>query len=324
MRLLQHVAAGLALAAVLPAQAVSRLEPARWDELPGWGADEAAALWPALQTACAKPPAPWRGWCAQWRRLGPAPDALDWHAWLMQTLQPWRVSSARDGSEAGLLTGYFEPELETRRLPDERFQFALLDAQRRPLLYVEDAVDAVLLQVQGSGRVQITEADGRRHWRRLAWAGDNGRPFQSLGRWLVAQGAVRDGQASWRAIKAWVLHNPERLRELIAANPRVVYFREEALDDPARGPRGAQGLPLTPGRSVAVDPRALPYGALLWLDSPGLNRLVLAQDTGSVITGAVRADFFWGWGEQAFAQAARTHAPLRYWLLWPRGERPPG
>jgi membrane-bound lytic murein transglycosylase A len=104
----------------------------------------------------------------------------------------------------------------------------------------------------------------------------------------------------------------------------VVFFREEPLPDPNVGPRGAAGVPLTPGRSIAVDPLSVPYGTPVWLDtteplaSTPLRRLVMAQDTGGAITGAVRADYFWGWGETAEAQAGRMKQPLRMWVLWPR------
>lgn len=318
MRRLHHCLLALlsSTAFAAPASDLARWTPVAWAELPGWGADRLHELWPALRQQCARPPAAWKRWCLQ--LPASADDALHTHAWLMGSLQPYRIEARHKGAADGLLTGYFEPLLAARRQPDERFSVPLLDARKQPLLYLEDPIDAVLLQVQGSGRLKVREADGSERWRRVAWAGDNREPFASLGRWLVAQGALREGQASWSAIKAWALHNPERLPELLAANPRVIYFREEALADPEQGPRGAQGLPLTPGRSVAVDPRAVPYGSLLWLDSPGLTRLVLAQDTGSAIRGAVRADFFWGWAPEAFGQAARTQQPLRWWGLWPK------
>lgn len=320
-RMISHILA-LWLALVASAGAQARWQSAQWADLPGWGEDAAEQLWPQLRQQCTRPRPPWQAWC---RELPPAPvDRLQAHAWLMATLRPFRV-----GSEApGLLTGYFEPELAASRQPSERFQVPLLRPDGRPLLYLDDAVDAMLLQVQGSGRVRLVEADGREQLRRVAWAGDNRQPFRSMARWLVEQGALREGQASWSAVRAWLVHHPERLAELRAANPRVVYFREEPLPDPDTGPRGAMGWPLTPERSVAVDPRAVPHGTLLWLDStrpaPGgkggepLRRLVLAQDSGSAIVGPVRADFFWGWGEEAFAQAGRTQQPLRWWALWPK------
>lgn len=323
----------------------ARWVPMPWTGLPGWGQDELHTLWPVLRQNCSRPPEAWRAWCRQLHTQPEPSDPLQAHGWLMQTLQPYRVE-ALDGRDEGLATGYFEPELRARRQPDERFRVplwapprdtALAQAPRATLqapamqprlqaiAYLDDAVDAVLLQIQGSGRVRITEADGREQQRRLAFAGHNQQPYQSLGRWLIEQGELREHAANWPAIKAWTLQNPERQDELLAANPRVVFFREEPLTDPAVGPRGAQGLPLTPGRSVAVDPRAVPYGTPLWLDtteplSPTpMRRLVLAQDTGSAIVGAVRADLFFGWGEPALAQAGRMKQPLRWWALWPRG-----
>ena len=146
-----------------------------------------------------------------------------------------------------------------------------------------------MLQIQGSGRLRVQEPDGSVRLVRLAYAGTNDQPYQSVGRWLLDQGAVRD--ASWPGIKAWLAKNPQRTQALLWSNPRVVFFREEPLTalDAAFGPRGAQGVPLTPGRSIAVDPGSIPYGTPVWLASSGpqvnLQRLVLAQDTGSAIIG---------------------------------------
>jgi membrane-bound lytic murein transglycosylase A len=190
---------------------------------------------------------------------------------------------------------------------------------------VADPLDALVLQIQGSGRLRITEADGSQRTVRLAFAGHNDQPYKSVGRWLIDQGELTLDKASWPAIKAWAQKNPRRVQEMLWANPRVVFFREEPLPDPTLGPRGALGVALTPGRSIAVDPQSLPYGTPLWLDTTEplsatpLRRLVLAQDTGSAIVGAVRADYFWGWGELAEAQAGRMKQPLRLWALWPLG-----
>lgn len=322
----------------------ARWVPLPWTALPGWGQDELHTLWPVLRQNCSRPTEAWKAWCQQLQAQPEPTDPLQAHGWLMQTLQPFRVE-ALDGRDEGLATGYFEPELRARRQPDERFKVPLWAPPRDPALasapratlqapatqarlqavvYLDDPVDAVLLQIQGSGRVRITEPDGREQQRRVAFAGHNQHPFQSLGRWLIDQGQLREGSANWPAIKAWTIQNPERQDELLAANPRVVFFREEPLPDPKVGPRGAQGLPLTPGRSVAVDPRAVPYGTPMWLDSTEplsttpLRRLVLAQDTGSAIVGPVRADLFFGWGEPALAQAGRMKQAMRWWALWPR------
>ena len=140
----------------------------------------------------------------------------------------------------------------------------------------------------------------------------------------IDQGELKPSEASWPGIKDWARRNPKRVQELLWQNPRYVFFREEPLPDPSLGPKGAQGVPLTPARSVAVDPQSVPYGTPLWIDSTEplstrpLQRLVVAQDTGSAIVGAVRADFFWGWGDDAEAQAGRMKQSLRSWALWPR------
>jgi membrane-bound lytic murein transglycosylase A len=183
----------------------------------------------------------------------------------------------------------------------------------------------LILQIQGSGRLNITEPDGRQRQVRLAFAGHNGQPYRSVGRWLLDQRAIRD--ASWEGIKDWAARNPSRVNEMLWSNPRTVFFREEALNefDAQFGPKGAQGVPLTPGRSIAVDPKSIPYGTPVWLATQGsaltAQRLVMAQDTGGAIVGAVRADLFTGWGtwtDDAYIQAASLKQPLQMWVLWPR------
>jgi membrane-bound lytic murein transglycosylase A len=267
----------------------------------------------------------------------------------MRRLQPYRVESL-DGGADGLVTGYYEPLIDASRVRRGAFQVPLyappadlatrkpywtrqqLDTvpaaqaalQGREIAYVADPLDALVLQIQGSGRLRLVGNDGRSQTVRLAFAGHNDQPYASVGRWLINQGELRADGASWPAIKDWARRNPKRVQEMLWANPRIVFFREEALPDPNIGPRGAQGVPLTPGRSIAVDPLSVPYGTPVWLDTTEplskavLQRLVLAQDTGSAITGAVRADYFWGWGDNAEAQAGRMKQPLRMWVLWPR------
>ncbi len=262
-------------------------------------------------------------------------------------LQPYRIETAQ-GDATGLLTGYFEPTLEATRQPASGFSVPVYQlpkglASRKPwftrqemdtlpeaqaalqgkaIVYLADPVDALVLQIQGSGRVRVTQADGSQRWIRLAYAGTNDQPYRSVGRWLLDQGLVKD--ASWPGIKAWLAQNPQRLQELLWANPRVVFFKEEVLTelDAAFGPRGAQGVALTPGRSIAIDPGSVPYGAPVWLSSTGnqinLQKLVIAQDTGTAIIGAVRADYFAGWGSEAADLAGRLRQPLQMWILWPK------
>jgi membrane-bound lytic murein transglycosylase A len=192
--------------------------------------------------------------------------------------------------------------------------------------WLADPIDALVLHIQGSGRVRIAQADGSVRVVRLAFAGSNEQPYQSVGRWLLDRGLIRD--ASWPGIKAWIVStqqsNPRLVQEMFWSNPRYVFFREETRNaaEADLGPRGAQGVPLTAGRSVAVDKDSIPYGAPLWLASNGgngnLQRLVFAQDTGSAIVGAVRADYFAGTGAQAGEYAGRMKQSVRLWVLWPR------
>jgi membrane-bound lytic murein transglycosylase A len=322
---------------------------ARWvavpyADLPGWDADRVAEVWTALQRGCERPAPAFTALCAE-ALLRPPPNIdASVRAWLQLHLQPYRVE-ALDGASEGLVTGYFEPLLEASRTPRPGFQvplhappanaaftrrqFDTLPAAQaqlrgREIAYVADPLEALLIQIQGSGRLRLMEADGRVRTVRLAYAGHNGEPYRSVGRWLIDQGELRAGEASWPAIRDWARRNPRRLQEMLWNNPRVVFFKEEALPDPTVGPRGAQGVALTPGRSIAVDPTAVPYGTPVWLDTTAplssmpLRRLVMAQDTGSAIVGAVRADYFWGWGAEAQDQAGRMKQPLRLWVLWPR------
>ncbi len=326
----------------------SRWVPVAWDALPGWHDDRVLEAWPALHAGCARPAPGWAEVCAR-VLLDPPADEAALRELLTTHLRPWRVES-HEGQVDGLVTGYYEPLIEARRRPDARVAVPLhalpadLSPERpywsrreldtdpaaraalrgREIAYVADPLDALVLQIQGSGRLRITEPDGRVQTVRLAYAGHNGHPYRSVGRWLIEHGALTPASASWPAIKAWARANPRRVDEMLWANPRVVFFREEPLPDPTVGPRGAMGVPLTPGRSIAVDPRSVPYGSWVWLDtteplsSTPLRRLVTAQDTGSAIVGAVRADYFWGWGDTAEAQAGRMKQPLRMWVLWPR------
>lgn len=324
--------------------------PVSWDSLPGWGSDALHEAWNAWLRGCERPAPGFAALCAEARPLAIA-GAAEQAAWVMRRLQPYRVLDVDGTAPQGLLTGYYEPIMAASRvatpshrvplyapptdLPNgqpwfSRQQIDTLPQARaalegRAIAWMADPVDALILQIQGSGRIHITEADGRVRQVRLAFAGHNGHPYRSVGRWLLDQGAIRE--ASWDAIKAWVARNPARRDEMLWSNPRTVFFREEVLSelDARFGPRGAQGVPLTPGRSIAVDPQSIPYGTPVWLATEGptltTQRLVLAQDTGGAIVGAVRADFFTGWGswtDEAYTVAAALKQPLQLWALWPK------
>ena len=327
-------------------QGKSRWQPVRWSELPGFGEDPLHEAWNAWLKSCERPGRAFAPLCPEVRRLSIGSPA-EQRAWMQQRLQPYRVEPLQGATE-GLLTGYYEPMLEASRTPTaahgvplyrppgnltsrrpwytrqeiETLPEARAALRGREIAWLADPLDALVLQIQGSGRVRIAEPDGSHRLVRLAFAATNDQPYRSVGSWLLQQGAIRD--ASWPGIKAWAAQNPQRVNEMLWSNPRTVFFREEPLSelDAGFGPRGAQGVPLTPGRSIAVDKDSIPYGTPVWLASSGpavnLQRLVLAQDTGGAIVGAVRADYFAGWGPEAGEVAGRLKQPLRLWVLWPK------
>ncbi len=194
------------------------------------------------------------------------------------------------------------------------------------IVWIDNALDAFMLEVQGSGRVQLTTGETIR----LQYEDQNGHPYRSIGRYLADQGAMTIDQVNMPAIRNWLAANPNRVNEVLDSNPSVVFFREAPLDDPSIGPKGAQGLPLTAGRSIAIDPKFLPLGAPMFLSTrhPGsgqpLQRLVVAQDTGGAIRGPVRADLFFGFGSEAGAQAGMMKYDGEMWVLWPKTAAPPG
>jgi membrane-bound lytic murein transglycosylase A len=327
-------------------RAQSRWVAAPWSDLPGWSEDALQEAWPAWQQSCLRATNPASALCSELQRLNGAPLAAQ-QQWLTQRFQPYRVETLQGGTE-GLLTSYYEPVMDASRLPRAGFAVPLYAVpsglgQRKPwftreemetlpqaraalqgkaLVYLADPVEAMMLHIQGSGRIRVTEADGRVRLVRLAFAGTNEQPYKSIGSWLLEQGLTRD--ASWPGIKAWIAKNPQRVNELLWKNPRVVFFKEEPLSGAAAelGPKGAQGVPLTAGRSIAVDPGSIPYGTPVWLVSSGpqaqLQKLVLAQDTGSAIVGGIRADYFAGSGPAAGELAGRLKQPLRLWVLLAR------
>lgn len=327
-------------------QARSLWTPVAWSELPGWSQDDVGQAWPAWVRSCGKPSRAWVQACQDIRQLASA-DVQSQRDWVMRTLQPYRVST-HQGQSQGLLTAYYEPFLQASRVATGDFNVPLYappaglrsgqpwysrqemdtlpQAQRalqgRALMYLRDPIDAMILHIQGSGLLQVTESNGQVRDVRLAFAGTNEQPYRSIGKWLLDRKLVRD--ASWPGIKTWIAQNPQRTQELLWSNPRVVFFKEQALPTQGTppGPTGAHGVPLTAGRSIAVDRQSIPYGTPVWLSSEGpttrLQRLVLAQDTGAAIVGAVRADYFVGAGQDAGELAGRLKQNLQMWVLWPR------
>jgi membrane-bound lytic murein transglycosylase A len=199
------------------------------------------------------------------------------------------------------------------------------------LVYVEDPVEAFFLQIQGSGRIKLEDGSIMR----VGYADQNGHPYRSIGTVLIERGELTLDRASMQGIREWGRRNPDKLPELLDQNPSYVFFREVPAPAPGTleaaidGPFGSLGVPLLRERTIAVDPRSVPLGAPVFLattyplSSQPLRRLVLAQDTGGAIRGAVRGDFFWGFGDEAGRQAGRMRQEGRMWILWPKDAPPP-
>lgn len=225
------------------------------------------------------------------------------------------------------------PELKGKRLRGrlqgnslvpyfDRAEWERIGPQReKPIVWVNDPLDAFLLQVQGSGRVTLPDGTEIR----LSYAEQNGHPYKSIGKVLVDRGELTASQATIPGIRAWAAANPGRLDELLNSNPSVVFFKENKVLSPKDGPAGAMGLPLTGELSLAIDREKIPYGSLMWIESSNpvtqapIQQGVLAQDTGGAIRGRVRADYFWGTGEEAGHAAGLTRQSLKMWMLWPKG-----
>jgi membrane-bound lytic murein transglycosylase A len=348
-----------------PGPTEPRLASAEWDDLPGWRDGDPAAAWSAFLLSCRAvgTKAEWQAPCADAARLD-APDAAAVRVFFESRFRPYRAVGAA-GADSGLLTGYYEPLVNAARQRSGRFRYPAygpppdlvavdlgavapeaaklklrgrVDGRRlvpywtraqiesrpsplagRELVWIDDPIDLFFLHVQGSGRARLPDGTVVR----LAFADVNGHPYTSIGKRLIERGELKPGEASAQAIRAWGQRNPAKLQELLNENARYVFFREEPASD--AGPKGALGVPLTPGGSIAVDPAFVPLGAPVYIASswPGesrpLNRLTMAQDTGGAIKGPVRADFFWGFGPEAGELAGRTMQPLAMWVLLPVG-----
>lgn len=306
--------------------------------------------------------ADWRPVCAEAARAETDRTKEAARLFFERNFVPVRVAAA-DGSPDGLITGYYEPELAGARLRGGRFTVPLylrppdlvavdlgrfsadlagkqiagrvdqgrllpyhdragieggaLRNRKLELVWVDSATDKFFLQIQGSGRVVLQDGSVMR----VGYAGTNGRPYTAIGRALIDRGIVEREKMSMQAIREWLAANPEEGATLMRTNESYVFFRE--LTGP--GPIGALGVPLTPGRSLAIDRRRFPLGMPVWLDTVlpdddarPMRRLMVAQDTGGAIRGAVRADVFWGHGKQAAERAGRMKSPGRYWFLRPR------
>jgi membrane-bound lytic murein transglycosylase A len=301
-----------------------------WNRLAGWAEDDhAAALDVFRETGAALG--------AEWGAAREAAEGARNARTFFET--HFRPVLVTDGTPA-LFTGYYEPEIPGSPVRTDAFRQAiyrlppevsegtvwrsreeietqgLLERRGLEIAWVADAVEAFFLQVQGSGRVRFP--DGRTI--RVGFAGRNGHPYRSIGAELVRMRAVPAEDVSAQAIRRWVRDNPETGAALLRHNASFVFFREVTEVPTDRGPLGAMGRSVTPLRSVAVDPAFVPLGAPVWVETTAANpvrRLMVAQDTGSAIRGAQRADIFCGSGDAAGEVAGRMRDGGRMVVLLP-------
>ncbi|MFA5516338.1 MAG: MltA domain-containing protein [Desulfuromonadales bacterium] len=344
------------------------LQAVGWHEVDGWLEEDPGPAVPVFLRSCQvlRNRPGWDSVCEAAALLDPA-DGETVRAFFESRFIPYRISNGE--STEGLITGYYIPDLRGSRsrseqysrplygIPDDLlvidlrnvypelgdyrlrgrlegrrvvpyFDRGAIDGEGKPLrgneiCWVKDPVELFFLHIQGSGRITLDDGSVLM----VNYADQNGHPYRSIGKLLLERGAMTPNQMSMQNIRAWARTHPEEVGQLLAENPSYIFFRE--LGENFDMPPGALGVPLTPARSLAVDPRTTPLGAPVflattWPNSPTpLKQLMVAQDTGGAIKGAVRADFFWGAGEEAGAYAGRMKQSGRMWVLLPAAVPPP-
>jgi len=352
----------------VPPPVAAPFSVSKWEMLPDWQTLDLAPSWPVFLQSCRvlKNKLKWSEVCTRAEQLGTG-DSAALRTFYETWFTPYQVFNP-DGSEQGMITGYYEPLLNGSRSKTARFRYPLYAApddllqidlgeaypqlkdlrlrgrlqgkrvvpyysraeidsgtaslKGRELFWVDNAVELFFLQIQGSGRIELPDGS----LVKIGYAEQNGYPYVSIGKKLVETGELKLEEASMQGIKTWAEQHPEKLGALLAQNPSYIFFRE--LPNGLSAPLGALGVPLTNEYSLAVDARTIPLGAPVFLsttypnDNAPLNRLMLAQDTGGAIRGAVRADFFWGFGAQAAMQAGKMKQQGRMWVLFPKSMEP--
>lgn len=329
-------------------------------QIDGWYQDDFAEAYPALIKSCTAPAPVWHKFCDKLHDIK-EPTSAAIRKLIEYNLTPYQVYA--NGQKDGRFTGYYEAFLKGSPKKTSTFsapvygmpadlvrvdlaQFGIEGHRPYVMGRVQDGrlvpyytrqqitdtplkdqviawvdpVDAFMLHIQGSGRVQM---DNQMLY--LNYAGDNGHNFVGIGQLMKQEGLLEPGKASMPDIRQWLKQHPKQAQALMNRNPRYIFFKSVPE---ASGPMGAAGVALTPLRSMAVDARYIPLNTPLFLkttdpDGHLLRRLVVAQDVGSAITGEVRGDYFWGYGEEAFEQAGRMNSPGSYVVLWPKGAELP-
>lgn len=347
----------------------SFLKPSNWENIEGFSQENLSLAWPAWQLSCSslKNKPAWQKVCEAAQKLNleyankPTDTAV--FDYLKNYFTVYQAANA-DGSDNGLITGYYEPQLLGSRTQSEKFPYPLyttppdlisvaldeiypelkfkrlrgrlngnklvpyfnraeIETENSPIakqafVYVNDKIDLFFLQIQGSGLITLENGE-QMH---VGYADQNGHSYQSIGKFLIANGELAASEASMQGIKLWASKNQSKLQTLLNQNPSYVFFRELPAGLP--GPLGALGVPLLAEQAIAVDPKLIPLGAPVFLNTTlpnstlPLKRLVMAQDTGGAIKGGVRADFFWGSGNAAGEKAGAMKQSGKIWVLLPK------
>lgn len=302
-----------------------------FDQLKGWDQDNHDAALEVFLNTCADMKDPdWQSLCAV------ASTQKSGRAFFELFFRPILI---KDGQEP-LFTGYFEPELDGDLSPSERFKYPVyamppeakqtsvwisreeiettdvMKGRGLEIAWVDDPVELFFLQVQGSGRIRLPNGK----FIRVGYAGANGHTYRSIGQELIRRNIYQPHQVSAQVIKSWVRRNPDDGAALLRHNPSYVFFREVSHVPAELGPLGAMNRSITQMRSIAVDPKFTPLGAPVWVEKEGFEpfeRLMIAQDTGSAIKGAQRADIFYGTGDAAGRSAGKLRDSGRMVVLMP-------
>jgi membrane-bound lytic murein transglycosylase A len=341
---------------------IEHLRLASWDDVSGWQTDKTSEAWPAFIQSCnaLKKKLRWEKYCAIAFDTKEPSDAFV-KSFFEKNFHVYQ-SRQSDGSQDGMITGYYEPLLNGSLTQSRKYPYPLyappndlikLDPDKNPdfarfrgrvrkengkftpyytrseiengtapmkgkeIAWVDNDVERFFLQIQGSGRIQLESGEVIR----VGFADTNGHAYKSIGKILVDRGELKLSNASMQGIKAWAAANPKKLRPLLNENPSYVFFK--IMPNTGEGPRGSLGVPISPRRSIAVDDRYVPLGSPVFISTTwpnsadSLSRLMMAQDKGGAIKGPVRADFFWGFGEDAAIFAGKMKQPLRVWVLIP-------
>ena len=302
------------------------LVPVAWKKVEGWREDDPRLALGAFLKSCSalRGRQEWQQVCAEVTTLSDRSERQV-RNFFERSFTPYQLRQPGN-DPVGLVTGYYIPDLRGSRESSPAYPYPLYGRPAdllagKELLWVDDPVELLFLQIQESGRILFE--DGSRSI--VRYTGKNGHPYRSVRRWLIERGIISLEKMSMQNIMLWARGNPSQVDDFLNANPSYVSLDELPRD--ADSVPGALGLQLTPGRSVAVDPRYSPLGTPVFLSTTWPNtdrplyRLMMAQDTGGAIKGPVRADFFWGMGDAAGTEAGRMKQPLKMWVLLPVGEQ---